>query len=249
VRKPKRLTRIGVPNAARGGLERGPLSRIFPRPSRRARAWLDRVTIPAPDKLHACWTRCAPEGDVPEDFIGPVGRSEALCRLMENVPKDAWILEIGCNVGRNLAYLRERGYAKLKASEISPHTVDLLRRTYPSLSDVPVSVGPAQARLVTLADKSFDLVFATAVLVAIHPDHSAVRGHMARIAREILTVEPRGFSSRNYYPHDVPAVFPARGFELTRTARMEDFPEVGEALHGYFAHRFVECRAPTVTGS
>ena len=249
MQKPTWLTRTRVLNVAKHLLERGPLQRVFPKATSRVRGWLDRVTIAAPDELHTFWTQRAPEGNVPEGFIEPLGRSQALARLMEDVAKDARILEIGCSVGRNLAYLRELGYTNLEGNEISPHAVELLRRTYPSLSDVPVSVGPAEAELMLLADDSFDLVFTMGVLLAIHPDHDAVFDHMARVAREILTVEPRGFSSRYYYPHDVAAIFTERGFELTRTARMEDFPEADEALHGYLAHRFVKRPPPPANAS
>jgi len=194
--------------------------------------------ISSPEKLHDFWRQPAPAGNAPESFIDLVGRSQALAKLMADLPPSARILEVGCNVGRNLAHLRDIGYTRLEGIEISPHAVEMLRSTYPQLADVPVHVGAAEEVLPGLETESFDLVFTMALILAIHPDNAAAFDHMARVARSILAIEPAGFSSRNYYPHDVPAMFTSRGFTLTESVDMTEFPEVDVQLKGFFAHRF-----------
>ncbi|MGH3986017.1 MAG: class I SAM-dependent methyltransferase [Actinomycetes bacterium] len=192
------------------------------------------------DDLHAFWRQPAPAGNSPGAFVPPVGRSKVLLELLSDLPTDARILEVGCNVGRNLAHLYDHGYHHLEGVEISPHAVELLRKTYPQIADVPVHLGPAEDVLPGMATDSFDLVFTMAVIEHIHPDSSAVFDHMVRIGRSILSIEPPGRRSHRQYPHDVPEVFRTRGMTLVTERPMSDFSETREdrGIRVYSAYRF-----------
>lgn len=176
------------------------------------------------ETLHDFWRQPAPEGNVPGTYVGVVGRSQVLLELMADVPKDARILEIGCNVGRNLAYLVDHGYRNVEGIEISPHAVDLLRQTYPQLSDATIHLGAAEEILPSLGDKAFDLVFTMAVIEHIHPSSTAVFDDMVRVGRSILAIEPPGRTSHRQYPHDVPDIFQSRGLVMVSSRPMSDFP-------------------------
>lgn len=91
--------------------------------------------------LHPFWRQRRPDGNVPQDYLH-TRRSEFLSATMDDLPRSARI-EVGCNVGRNLAYLHDHGYRDLSGIEISPHAVELLRRHHPQLADVNVVVGAA----------------------------------------------------------------------------------------------------------
>ncbi|NHN55362.1 class I SAM-dependent methyltransferase [Calidifontibacter sp. DB0510] len=191
--------------------------------------------------LHAFWRQPAPVGNVPQTYIAQVGRSKALHELIKDLPKDARILEVGCNVGRNLAYLHDQGYHNLQGIEINQHAVDLLRETYPQLADVPIHVGPAGEQLPLLPDDSLDLVFTMAVIEHIHPDEAHIFDEMVRTSREVLTIEPDGRLTHRQYPHNVQEIFTGRGLRLVRQARMSQFPEWGDGrsgMHEFAAHRF-----------
>ncbi len=190
--------------------------------------------------LHDFWRQAEPEGNVPASYIGPVGRSAALLELISDLPHDARILEVGCNVGRNLAYLYDHGYTQVEGVEISPHAVDLLRRTYPQLASVVVHVGAAGEVLPRLAAGSFDLVFTMAVIEHIHPDESHVFDEMVRVADEVLAIEPRNRFSHRQFPHDVPEIFGSRGMQLVSSRPMSDFPSNASdsAMKFFTAMRF-----------
>lgn len=191
-------------------------------------------------ELFEFWRQPAPEGNAPEGYIAATHRSQALVRLIADVPKDARILEVGCNVGRNLAYLHDQGWRRVSGVEISPHAVELLRTTYPQLADCTIHLGAAEEVLPTLRD-SYDLVFTMAVMEHIHPDSVGVFDDIARLGRTVLAIEPvLGHSSHRQYPHNVERLFKSRGFTLTDSRSMEDVSETAAdpAMRGYFAWRF-----------
>jgi SAM-dependent methyltransferase len=190
--------------------------------------------------LHEFWRQPTPPGNNPNDYIKATGRSQALLELISDLPKDAHILEVGCNVGRNLAYLYDHGYTNLEGIEINPHAVQLLRQTFPQLAAVPVRIGPAGEMLPDLKSDSFDLVYTMAVIEHIHPDESSVFDNMVRISPQILAIEPPGRLSHRQFPHDVPEVFRSRGMKLVSTRSMGDFPSNAKDLtiHLFNAYRF-----------
>ncbi len=201
-----------------------------------------RRLIDARPDLHDFWRQPAPDGNVPSAYIAPVHRSRALVSLIKDLPKDAAILEVGCNVGRNLAFLHDSGYRNLTGIEISPHAARLLRETYPQLVDASVKVGAAEEVLPGFEDKRFDLVFTMAVLEHIHPDSTSVFENMARVARSLLTIEPERHASHRQYPHDIRAIFTGLGFELVHSVSMGELPDTADdpAIAQYFAWRFKE---------
>lgn len=199
-----------------------------------------RKTMDRPEVLYEFWRQPTPPGNSSHDYIRQVGRSMVLRELISDLPETARILEVGCNVGRNLAYLHDNGYRQVEGVEINPHAVELLRTTYPQLADVPVHVGPAEEVLPGLPDDGYDLVYTMAVLEHIHPDHSTVFDEIVRIGRSVLAIEPSGGVSHRQFPHDIPKVFTSRGLRLVSARSMADFPETArdKAIAKYFAFRF-----------
>jgi SAM-dependent methyltransferase len=190
--------------------------------------------------LHASWRQPEPEGNEPSGYIEPVGRSRALASLIAAVPRDAKILEVECNVGRNLAYLYDLGYTNVAGVEISAHAVGLLRQTYPRLANVPVHVGPTEEVLPGFEDGAFDLVFTMAVLEHIHLRSTSVFVNIARIGKALLTIEPNDHSSHRQYPHDFSTIFTNLGFTLATRTSMQDLTDTADEaeLHDYYACRF-----------
>jgi SAM-dependent methyltransferase len=190
--------------------------------------------------LQDFWRQPEPEGNKPNHYIAVVGRSAALLEMISDLPKDAHIIEVGCNVGRNIAYLYDHGYTNLEAIEINPHAVELLRKTYPQLADVPVHIGTASEMLAGFDEQSFDLVFTMAVLEHIHPDESAVFDHMVRVGKEVLAIEPPGRLTHRTFPHDIQDVFESRGLKQQWARSMKDFPSNAKdwSIHKYVGRRF-----------
>lgn len=193
------------------------------------------------ETLHRHWSTVSPRGGEPDLLIERIHRSAALAKLIADVPRTARIIEIGSGPGRNLAYLFDAGWERVEGVEINPNAVALMRERYPHLADQMVHVGPAEDVLLGLPSDGYDLVFTMAVLEHIHPASSIVFDQMARIAREILAIEPRGHASKRQYPHDVPGLFTSRGFELVAETPMSQIEETADDPYmgpDYIAWRF-----------
>lgn len=192
------------------------------------------------EDLHEFWRQPTPQGNVPSNYVGPVGRSEVLLQLISDFPSDVRILEVGCNVGRNLAYLVDHGYTNVEGIEINPHAVELLRQTYPQLSTATIHMGPAEEVLPSLGDDNFDLVFTMAVIEHIHPSSTRVFDDIVRVGKTVLAIEPPGHASHRQYPHDVAQIFQSRGLRMVSSRSISDFPAVAndKSIATYSAFRF-----------
>ncbi len=190
--------------------------------------------------LHEFWRQPTPPGNNPHDYVRATGRSQALLEIISDLPKDARILEVGCNVGRNIAYLYDNGYTKVEGVEINPHAVELLRETFPQLSENEIHIGAAGETLQKFADDEFDLVYTMAVLEHIHPDESSVFDDMARIGKHVLAIEPEGRLSHRQFPHDVPKEFGSRGLTMVSDKSMAEFPSNAgdKTIYAFNAYRF-----------
>lgn len=179
------------------------------------------------DELHAYW-REPDELNRPERYLEHVARSRFLVRLVApHVPRDARVLEIGCNAGRNLAHLLEAGYEDLTGIEISADALALLRRTYPELAERGHLINAsAETAMPRFGDRTFDLVFTMAVLEHIHPSSEWVFAEIARVTDSVLvTIEDEQNTSWRHIPRDYGRIFEALG--MRQVEEHELSPEHG----------------------
>jgi pseudaminic acid biosynthesis-associated methylase len=87
--------------------------------------------------------------------------NESFLRL---IPKQARILEVGCNMGTQLLLLTEMGYRELYGIEIQSYALDLAQRRLPE-----AELKQASALSIPFPDQHFDLVFTSGVLIHISP--------------------------------------------------------------------------------
>jgi SAM-dependent methyltransferase len=161
--------------------------------------------------LHDFWRQESPKGNYFVAIDANARSSTIVTALLGILEPDSSVLEVGCNVGRNLNHLYRMGYTDLAGVEINPHAVARLRTEYPHLAGVPVSVGSAEDVLPSIPDNAYDIVFTMAVLEHIHPDSAVVFREIVRIAdRCVLAIEPRfanAHDSRRQHPWDVTAEY------------------------------------------
>ena len=164
-----------------------------------------RKEIDSLERLYDFWLQEKPHGN----FFSTPGwtpRSETIINALFLLisPEDS-ILEVGCNAGRNLNHLWQAGFHNLFGIEISHHAVRRLSEAYPSLSVVPIDIGPAEKVLKNHANNSHEIVFTMAVLEHIHPESKQIFSEIARVAKKyVLAIEPRvGHSSHRQYPWNI----------------------------------------------
>lgn len=93
-------------------------------------------------------------------------------------------LEVGCNVGWNLRYLRAAGVPSVWGVEPQPYAIERARRADPSLTIVP---GTAFA--LPFRDRWFELAFTSGVLIHISPaDLPRALDELYRVTARYLVV-------------------------------------------------------------
>jgi len=144
------------------------------------------------EELYKYWKK--PYGlNLPEDYLKVKDlRTVFLTRLVEKyADHQANILEIGCNVGRNLNSLLLSGFKHLHGIEINKNALELMKKAYPELARIGTYFNaPVETVIKDLDDDSYDVVFTMAVLEHIHPSSSFVFKEMVRITRRyIITIK------------------------------------------------------------
>ncbi len=176
------------------------------------------------DEAHRIWREVAPEDYLHAD----PSRSHFLVDLVRKYAEpDAKILEIGCNVGRNLAHLAGAGFRNLEGVEISERAVRLLREAYPELALITkVHNAPIEKVISKFRDGEFDLVFTMAVLEHIHEKSTWVFPEMSRITEKFLiTIEDEYRRTPVIFPRNYREIFEAYG--MTQLEAVKDLEAEG----------------------
>ena len=181
------------------------------------RAYTDRNTL-NPEQVDQLW--CRNYG---------VSRSGINREFLADVPKNARILEVGCNVGNQLLLLQEQGYRDLTAIEIQSYAIETARQRV-----VGALFRQASALDIPFESGSFDLVFTSGVLIHIAPeDLKRAMFEIHRCARryiwgaEYFSAEPASVQYRGHdqllwkmdYAHLYLSTFPDLGLARERRLR------------------------------
>ncbi len=84
--------------------------------------------------------------------------------FLNDIPRDARILEVGCNSGNQLLVLREMGFTNLWGAEVQSYALELARARVPD-----AQLSQASALDLPYEDADFDLVLTSGVLIHISP--------------------------------------------------------------------------------
>jgi len=155
---------------------------------------VDEITV---SNLHSYWKNPALwEPDYvynkEADYLTCTERSIKLVELFKKyVPLDSHILELGCNVGRNLHFLYEAGYHNLTGIDINSNALKLGMEHYPELLNVNLICNEIKREISTYPKNKFDVIFTMATLEHIHPKEAGiVFSMMGYIAKShIITCE------------------------------------------------------------
>jgi pseudaminic acid biosynthesis-associated methylase len=111
-----------------------------------------------------------------------VTRTQINERALRDIPKDASILEVGCNTGNQLILLQRMGYSNLSGVELQPYALEMaLARTR------NISLKQGSALALPYEDAAFDVVFTSGVLIHIAPsDLPRAMDEIHRCARSYI---------------------------------------------------------------
>jgi SAM-dependent methyltransferase len=151
-------------------------------------------------------------------------RSKLLVSLVRRFSApDSRVLEIGCNVGRNLEHLRRAGYtSSLSGVEISDAAVEVMGQRFPELAaTATIHVGAVEDLLPSFPDDAFDVACTLAVLEHIHTDSEWIFEHIVRIAPVVVTIEDESERSARHFPRDYRRVFEDLGMKEVHAQRCD----------------------------
>lgn len=94
-----------------------------------------------------------------------VTRTQINGRFLNEIPRDARILEVGCNMGTQLLLLEQMGFHDLHGIEIQSYALDRAKQRLPE-----AKLQQASAFEIPHEDCFFDLVFTSGVLIHIAPE-------------------------------------------------------------------------------
>ena len=158
------------------------------------------------------WLNPTPE-NLPHKYLEHNGRSDMLVDIVKNkiaLETDRTILEIGCNVGRNLSCLEIAGYTNLAGVDVNKKALDMVTAT------TCLMLGPIEKILPRIL-QPYGLVFTMAVLQHIPPENEAVFKDVARLGKyNLLTIEDEEYSSSRHFPRNYKAVFEKLGMTQIR---------------------------------
>ena len=111
-----------------------------------------------------------------------LSRTEVNQRFLAGIPKDARILEVGCNLANQLLLLQELGYTSLYGIEVQAYALEQAKARSQGLNLVQAS-----AFDIPYDDGYFDLVFTSGVLIHNAPDDLPVAlSEIHRCSREFI---------------------------------------------------------------
>lgn len=176
------------------------------------------------EELHAYWKHPWDGVNLPQGYLGGEGKSKFLVDLVKKYAEtQSSILEIGCNVGRNLNYLFLAGFEHLAGIEISEEAASLLKQSYPEMArQAKIINEPAEEALRKLEDNAFDITFTMAVLEHIHRKSEFIFPEMVRITKRFLiTIEDELTISWRHFPRNYRKVFESLGLKEVYESNVE----------------------------
>ncbi len=182
------------------------------------------------NEIHQYWKDPSDDMNPPEGYVDAKERSLFLIDIVKRyVSQDARIIEIGCNVGRNLNYLFQNGFKNLEAIEISEKAVQLLKKTFPDMAQhIEVYNMPVEEKIKTFEKDRFDVVFTMAVLEHIHSESEWVFQEMVKMTKEyLITIEDEHHLSWRHFPRNYKSIFEPLGMKQVEEINCKEIKGLG----------------------
>jgi pseudaminic acid biosynthesis-associated methylase len=149
-----------------------------------------------------------------------ISKDDLNSKFLSGIPKDAKILEVGCNVGQQLLALQRLGFTNLYGIELQDYAVEKAKEQTKGINIIKGSGFDLPFR-----DEYFDMVFTNGVLIHIHPDD------LHKIMKEMLRVSNKYIWGFEYYS-EKPQQIKYRGHEgfMWKMDYSEKFKELDHSL-------------------
>lgn len=188
--------------------------------------------------IHDYW-RTPDAANDPHGYLIYQPRSAFLVGLLQKyVPTEGSLLELGCNVGRNLNEAYQAGYSNLEGIDINPEAVQILKQSYPNMAKVAtIHVGPIEDHLRSIGNK--ECIFTVAVLLHIHPTSDWIFAEMAKRVKTLIVIEGESGAGWRHFPRNYKKIFENLGMRQVEEIDCTHVPELtGQGMENYVARVF-----------
>ena len=176
--------------------------------------------------------------NLPEQYLKGKERTLFLVKLVNKYCRKSFsVLEIGCNIGRNLYYLRKSGFNKLSGIEPNIKAIQLMRKKFEdTYKSIKLFKYPVESKIKKFNNSQLDLIFTMAVLEHIHPDSEWIFREMARVAgKYLITIENEKHYHWRTFVRNYKKIFEKLGFVQIEEINCREIDGLGET---YFARVF-----------
>ena len=134
--------------------------------------------------------------------------------LWNKIPKDYKILEIGCNVGRNLDCLYRAGFTNLSGLDINKEALKLGIKTFPdTVGKIDLIHSSIEDHMWRPTGDTYDMIFTMGVLMHLHPTSMWVTTlFYQRTNKFLITAEDEWEYSNKAIPRNYKTIFEQSGF-------------------------------------
>jgi len=144
-----------------------------------------------------------------------IRRSKLILNIFNKfgIDKDKSILELGCNIGRNLNFLYKNDYKNLTGIDIRKEAIDTLKIIYPEMgTNIELYVSPIENIIGDLSD--YDIIFTLAVLEHIHTDSEWIFKKIYNLTKDkLILIEDEKKLSWRHYPRQYKDIFESYGMK------------------------------------
>lgn len=110
-----------------------------------------------------------------------ISRTELNSEFLENIPKDAKILEVGCNRANQLETLEKQGFTNLWGLEINKTALNIAR------NNKNLNIVEGSGFDIPFKDNFFDVVFTSGVLIHISPENiNKIISEVHRVSKKYI---------------------------------------------------------------
>ena len=180
------------------------------------------------DEVQNYWKNPSdPEFNSPKSYLESTTKNTQILLDIVNDSldnKEIKILELGCNVGRNINKFFENGFKNLFAIEINSEAISLMKKSFPNtFSSTKIFESSIENKIKEFSDNQFDLVFSMAVLMHIHNDSDWIFQHIARITKKnLIIMENENIKARKNFPRNYKNTFEKFGLKEKKSFNLED---------------------------
>ena len=192
------------------------------------------------EKLYSYWKTPNDRWNSPELYLQGHERSEFLVSIVKRyLNHEDSILEVGCNVGRNMQFLFDAGFRNLSAVEISAKALELMKLKFPIIAKSShIYNSTIEDWVQSNSSLQFDLIFAMAVLEHIHWESDWVFSSLSKMSKKYLVViEDEWQVSNRHFPRNYKDIFENLGMTQLEEINCIDVPGLNK---NFFARVFAK---------